>query len=109
MFCSGLFTYALYNTKSPLLKRGWKSGCSHAILECFAALVILDCIIHNITVSNLHFMYNTRLQIYYLQHYKLSRRQSARVRMSEELHSERASEVIDDVHREVGGRNHIEL
>ncbi|HXB74215.1 MAG TPA: APC family permease [Candidatus Acidoferrales bacterium] len=29
-------------------------------------------------------------------------------RMSAELHSERAREVIDDIHREVGGRNQIE-
>jgi hypothetical protein len=29
-------------------------------------------------------------------------------RMSEELHSERAGEVVDDIHREVGGRNHVE-
>jgi amino acid transporter len=30
-------------------------------------------------------------------------------RMNAELHSERAGEVIDDIHREVGGRTHVEF
>jgi amino acid transporter len=30
-------------------------------------------------------------------------------RMSAELHSERADEVIDDIHKEVGGRNQVDL